>query len=159
MQATAMMAIPPDDAMTMLKLEIDVCKAAASHAPAHAFKEKRVVFSVGASPTALSVQDLQSGKASGNTARSLQDAMHLDQASFELELHAGVYALLDMQQVATRARHFDGDPHDAIALTILAEVRSLYPEREQPEALVAAGTVALGREKCKDYRGWGVVTP
>jgi D-serine deaminase-like pyridoxal phosphate-dependent protein len=149
----------PDDAMSMLKLEIDVCKAAASRAPAHAFKERRVVFSVGASPTALSVQNLQSGKVSSNAARSLQEAMHLDQASFELELHAGVYSLLDMQQAATRARHFDGDPHDAIALTILAEVRSLYPERERPEALVAAGTVALGREPCKDYRGWGVVTP
>jgi D-serine ammonia-lyase len=148
----------PDDAMSMLKLEIDVCKAAASHAPVHAFKEKRVVFSVGTSPTALSVQNLQSGKVSSNAARSLQEAMQLDQASFELELHAGVYPLLDMQQVATRARHFDGDPHNAIALTILAEVRSLYPERERPEALVAAGTVALGREPCKDYRGWGVVT-
>jgi D-serine deaminase-like pyridoxal phosphate-dependent protein len=149
----------PDDAMSMLKLEIDVCKADASRAPAHAFKEKRVVFSVGASPTTLSVQNLQSGKVSSNAARSLQEAMHLDQASFELELHAGVYPLLDMQQIATRARHFDGDPHDAIALTILAEVRSLYPERERPEALVAAGTVALGREPCKNYRGWGVVTP
>ena len=87
----------PDDAMSMLKLEINVCKAAASHAPAHAFKEKSVVFSVGTSPTALSVQNLQSGKVSSNAARSLQEAMQLDQASFELELHAGVYPLLDMQ--------------------------------------------------------------
>jgi D-serine ammonia-lyase len=148
----------PDDAMSMLKLEIDVCKEAASHAPAHAFKGKRVVFSVGASPTALSIQNLQGGKLSSNAARSLQEAMDLDQSSFELELHAGVYPLLDMQQVATRARHLQGDPHDAIALTILADVRSLYPERERPEALIAAGSVALGREPCKDYHGWGVVT-
>ena len=149
----------PDDAMSMLKLEIDVCKAAASHAPAHAFIGKRVVFSVGTSPTALSIQNLQSGKASSNAAKSLQEAMDLDQASFELELHAGVYPLLDLQQVATRARYSDGDPHRTIALTILAEVCSLYPERERPEALIAAGTVALGREPCKDYDGWGVVTP
>jgi D-serine deaminase-like pyridoxal phosphate-dependent protein len=143
----------------MLKLEIDICKAAVKHAPSHALKGKRVVFSVGASPTTLSIQNLQSGKVSSNAARSLQEAMDLDQASFELELHAGVYPLLDMQQVASRARHFQGDPHDAIALTILAEVCSLYPERERPEALIAAGTVALGREPCKDYDGWGVVTP
>jgi D-serine deaminase-like pyridoxal phosphate-dependent protein len=148
----------PDDAMSMLKLEIDVCKAAASHAPAHAFKGRRVVFSVGASPSALSIQNLQSGNVSSKAARSLQEAMDLDQSSFELELHAGVYPLLDMQQVATRARHFQGDPHDAIALTILVEVCSLYPERERPEALIAAGSVALGREPCKDYHGWGVVT-
>ena len=149
----------PDDAMSMLKLEIDVCKEAASHAPALAFREKKVVFSVGASPTALSIQNLQSGKVSSNAAMSLQRAIDLDHESFELELHAGVYPLLDMQQVATRARHVDGDPHDAIALTILAEVCSLYPERERPEALIAAGTVGLGREPCKDYDGWGVVTP
>lgn len=84
--------------------------------------------------------------------------MNLDHASFELELHAGVYPLLNMQQVATRARDIHGDPHDAIALTILAEVCSLYPERERPEALIAAGTIALGREPCKNYDGWGVVT-
>ena len=149
----------PDDAMSMLKAEIDVCKAAASHAPVQSFRGKRVVLSVGASPTALSIQNLQSGKVSSNAATSLQEAMDLDQASFELELHAGVYPLLDMQQIATRARHFDGDPCDAIALTILAEVCSLYPERDWPEALIAAGTVALGREPCKDYDGWGVVTP
>lgn len=137
----------------MLKLEIDVCKAAASHTPAHAFKEKRVVLSVGASPTALSIQNLQGENVSANAARSLQDAMDLDQASFELELHAGVYPPLDIQQIATRARHFQGDPHHAIALTILAEICSLCPERERPEALIAAGTVALGREPCKDYDG------
>jgi D-serine deaminase-like pyridoxal phosphate-dependent protein len=145
--------------MSMLKLEIDVCKAAASQVPALASNGKRVVFYVGASPTASSIRNLHSGKPFSNAARSLQEAMDLDQASFELELHAGVYPLLDMQQVATRARRFEGDPHNTIALTILAEVCSLYPERERPEALIAAGTLALGREPCKDYGGWGVVAP
>lgn len=124
-----------DDAMSMLKLEIDVCKAAASSAPRHPFKEKRLVFSVGASPTALSIQNLQDKRVPSTAAKSLQEAMDLDQASFELELHAGVYSLLDMQQVATRARHVEGDPHDAIALTILAEVCSLYPEREKTRSV------------------------
>ena len=36
---------------------------------------------------------------------------------------------------------------------------SLYPGREKPEALLAAGSLALGREPCKSYPGWGKVTP
>jgi len=36
---------------------------------------------------------------------------------------------------------------------------SVYEDRERPEALVAAGSVVLGREPCKSYTGWGVVTP
>ena len=47
-----------------------------------------------------------------------------------------------------------------IALTILAEVNSSYTsgERAFPEQLVAAGCLALGREPCKSYSGWGVVS-
>jgi hypothetical protein len=68
----------PDEHMSMLKLEIDVCKAAASQVPALASNRKRVVFSVGASPTTLSIQNLRSGKPFSNAARSLQEAMDLD---------------------------------------------------------------------------------
>lgn len=43
---------------------------------------------------------------------------------------------------------------------IMVEVASLYPDRtDKPEALVAAGSIALGREPCKSYPGWAVVTP
>lgn len=45
-----------------------------------------------------------------------------------------------------------------IALTILTEVTSVYSGRETPEALIAAGSLALGREPCKSYTGWGVVS-
>lgn len=147
--------------MALLKHEIDVCRSAAAHASPNIAdgKNRRLVFSVGASPTALSIQNLQHTNSPSSVARSLQDSMDLDKTSFELELHAGVYPLFDVQQVATHARHFDTDPHDSIALTVLAEVCSLYPERERPEALIAAGCIALGREPCKDYSGWGVVTP
>ncbi len=59
---------------------------------------------------------------------------------------------------------------DDVALSILAEVASLYPGRGvggADEALVNAGSLALGREPCgdmgsppgQDYSGWGVVTP
>lgn len=45
-----------------------------------------------------------------------------------------------------------------IALTILAEIVSTYTNRTPEEALVAAGSLALGREPCKSYGGWGVVS-
>ena len=49
-----------------------------------------------------------------------------------------------------------------LAFTILAEVASLYPGRGpngSPEALVGAGCIALGREPCKAYDGWGILSP
>ena len=46
-----------------------------------------------------------------------------------------------------------------VAYRVMAEVLSVYTEREQPEALIGAGTLALGREPCKDYNGFGVVAP
>lgn len=70
--------------------------------------------------------------------------------------------------MATRARpqHSLNKPGQSLlsypdlGLRILVEVASLYPDRtERPEALVAAGSIALGREPCKSYPGWGVVTP
>jgi D-serine ammonia-lyase len=75
-----------------------------------------------------------------------------------LELHAGVYPFLDLQQLGTHARTSNLG-YDDIGIRILAEVASLYPERSPPEALVAAGTLALGREPCRWFPGWGVVSP
>jgi len=51
---------------------------------------------------------------------------------------------------------------DNLALTIIAEIASVYPGRGkngETEALIGAGTLALGREPCKAYPGWGIVTP
>jgi D-serine deaminase-like pyridoxal phosphate-dependent protein len=85
---------------------------------------------------------------------------------YTIELHAGVYPILDMQQLATKSSPSSTSTGTAnkeksvsdIALTILAEVASVYPHRSPPEALLAAGSLALGREPCKSYAGWGVVT-
>jgi len=47
-------------------------------------------------------------------------------------------------------------------LTVVVEVASIYPNRgasNSTEALIAAGTLALGREPCKAYPGWGIPTP
>ncbi|KIX06067.1 uncharacterized protein Z518_04041 [Rhinocladiella mackenziei CBS 650.93] len=149
----------PDQAMDMLKLEIDVCRHASQH-----FKMDRqapLIVSVGASPTALSLQNiLPSHPSSTSSAHALQNTLELTKSNLELEIHAGVYPIMDMQQVAASSRHFTSDPHDTISVSVLAEVCSLYPTRtDRPEALISAGGLALAREPCKDYPGWGVVSP
>ena len=149
----------PDDAMDRLKLEIDACREASKH-----FTQSRqspLLISVGASPTALSLQNiLPSEAATTSSATALKETILLTKSEFELEIHAGVYPIFDMQQVSASSRHFTTDPHDAITVSVLVEVCSLYPNRtEAPEALISAGCLALAREPCKGYTGWGVVSP
>jgi D-serine ammonia-lyase len=148
----------PDEAMAMLKLEIDVCREATRHLKLP--RSQPLVISVGASPTALSIQNvLPSISSTSSSAKELQRALELTTSNFALEIHAGVYPLFDLQQVAASSRAIQGDPHDVIGVTVLAEVCSLYPNRtEKPEALVSAGCLALAREPCKSYSGWGVVS-
>ena len=135
------------------------------------------VLSVGATPTATSIQNLLRDDSQRQLPEMRQCIARLkrtiEQANAEnetsVELHAGVYTLLDMQQLATRASPSATSTQDDdeqppllstsdVALTILAEIASLYPERDPPEALVAAGTLALGHDPCKAYTGWGVVS-
>jgi D-serine deaminase-like pyridoxal phosphate-dependent protein len=127
----------------------------------------KLVVSVGATPSATSVQNLiHDGLASeGVKAASirLRGSINQANASHHVELHAGVYPCLDMQQLATHASPSSDDLSKRIsftdlALTILVEVASLYDDRKPPEALIAAGSLALGREPCKSYKGWGVVS-
>jgi D-serine ammonia-lyase len=148
----------PDEAMDMLKVEIDVCRTAAHHL--NTPRAQPLMISVGASPTALSIQNILPSRSSTTaSARDLMDVLRLTVSDFELEIHAGVYPIFDLQQVAAASRSFSSDPHDSIAVTVLAEVSSLYPNRtEKPEALISAGCLALAREPCKSYAGWGVVT-
>jgi D-serine deaminase-like pyridoxal phosphate-dependent protein len=85
---------------------------------------------------------------------------------YVLELHAGVYPLLDCQQIATHARPssspasygFQPLSKDSIAIRMLLEISSIYTERSKPEALVSAGSLALGRDPCKSYPGWGILS-
>ncbi len=49
-----------------------------------------------------------------------------------------------------------------MALTIVSEIASLYPSRGAnwtTEALLASGSLALGREPCKSYSGYGIISP
>lgn len=133
---------------------------------------RKLVLSVGATPTTTSVRNLlidnedtpdEEAKAIAALRATIQMIRDLGCA---LEIHAGVYPTLDVQQLSTHALPTHG-PHamltwDDIAFTVLAEVVSFYPGRGNggaPEALVGAGCIALGREPCKSYEGWGIISP
>ncbi|KFY46837.1 hypothetical protein V495_02226 [Pseudogymnoascus sp. VKM F-4514 (FW-929)] len=125
----------------------------------------QLTFSVGATPTTTAVYNLLHPSASPSTAEAtaltaLQSTIaEVKAADAAIELHAGVYPTLDMQQLATHARPHSQLSTSSIALTILAEVASIYPDRGTGEALITAGSIALGREKCKSYEGFGVISP
>ncbi len=156
-------------AMETLVAEIAGLEKAASEADSLRLSPSsgpQYILSVGASPTTTSIENLQ-GTADRPTAEKLNSIIQRVKRSYSLELHAGVYPFLDMQQLATHAspstvadRQGTQAPISLsdIALSILVEVASVYSSREKPEALLAAGTLALGREPCKSYDGWGIVS-
>ncbi|XWW92637.1 hypothetical protein V2A60_000562 [Cordyceps javanica] len=156
----------PAQAMANLEGEIIGCMdALARHAQLFP-KSKTFVISVGASPQVSSVENLivEGGKVSSAshslyaTIKAVADGdSHGIRTS--LELHAGVYSILDVQQLATKSRANLGGYEDEIAISVVSEVCSVYNngEREQPEALVSSGVLALGREPCAAYKGWGIV--
>ncbi|KAK4690911.1 D-serine ammonia-lyase, partial [Lecanoromycetidae sp. Uapishka_2] len=146
----------------------------------HGDSQPRYILSVGATPTATSVENMRFEGAPTSQEGLFNEAKALIyevNQHYALELHAGVYPILDMQQLATHASPSAAPSNPAIstdsslkistadlALTILAEVISIYDERHSPEggvvpeALVAAGTLALGHDACKSYKGWGIVS-
>lgn len=153
-------------AMEALAAEIGRCvDALERHAALLGGRE--VVVSVGASPQVTAVENFAGRVVDGSDAteglrralRSVDAGVAGGSLRTKLELHAGVYAVMDMQQLATNARTSLGRVEDEVALSVVAEVVSVYndSEREKPEALVAVGALGLGREPCPSYRGWGVV--
>lgn len=180
------------DAIRLLMNEIEVLRKAAMqaaksrhhsgilHQSLHGHSQPRYVLSVGATPTVTSVENIRFESAKGSSSQTdhlFTKAQRLIQEvnqSYMLELHAGVYPILDMQQLATHASPSAAPGNPAVsrleittadvALTILAEVTSTYEERHgpdammTPEALIAAGTLALGHDACKSYSGWGIVS-
>ncbi|KAL8670370.1 MAG: hypothetical protein Q9168_005086 [Polycauliona sp. 1 TL-2023] len=163
----------PSQAMDLLVEEIDTLQKASEIIKSLHPKMARqqLTLSVGATPTATSVQNLMHPSHSPQApdvkqTDVLKDCIHRAKANHDqVELHAGVYPFLDMQQLATQASPSAANPLTSpnlsfsdIALTILTEVASVYNERVQPEGLIAAGSFALGREPCKSYSGWGIVS-
>ncbi|KAK3330077.1 putative serine dehydratase domain-containing protein [Apodospora peruviana] len=137
-----------------------------------------LVLSVGATPTATSIQhplffseeDMAKDRGMGPIKQIGGLFDEAKQAGYALEVHAGVYPTLDLQQLSTHARDSSLMTADDIAISVLAEVASVYPSRGAngtTEALIAAGSLALGREPVadkgivpgQDYSGWGFVAP
>ena len=156
--------------MSLLQQEIKGLQTAADTAnnivEQYGQRKGGFVLSVGATPSVTSIYNMQDQTVQASRLdeqiTNLKACIARVQRFHELELHAGVYPFLDLQQLATHAgpsaMGMERSTAD-LALTILAEVASLYPHREEPEALLAAGSLALGREPCKSYSGWGKVAP
>ncbi|KAL1303275.1 hypothetical protein AAFC00_006684 [Neodothiora populina] len=122
---------------------------------------EKLLVSLGATPTITSAQNILEDNEWNRKFRAYLDEV---KQNFDVEFHAGVYPVLDMQQMAARARPAESMnrpllAYENLGLRIMVEVASVYTERGQPEALVGAGSIVLGREPCKSYPGWGVVTP
>lgn len=152
----------PQEALEFLMNEVKDAKAGADQILQSMPNEPtgRLTISLGATPTATAVQNALVETEWNQKFRSYIEEV---KDTYDVEIHAGVYPVLDMQQLATRARptSAEGKPllsTENIGLRILVEVASTYDEREKPEALIAAGSIVLGREPCKSYSGWGVVT-
>ena len=142
------------DAMAHLESEIDGCLTALDIVRC---VKNTLTISVGASPQVTSVENLL-GQNTEATASLRAKLKLVRERGVLLELHAGVYSIMDMQQLSTRSRDL-GPPEDEVAISVVAEVCSVYNdgERAQPEALAAVGVLGLGREPCPSYKGWGVV--
>ncbi|KAF2010198.1 hypothetical protein BU24DRAFT_444790 [Aaosphaeria arxii CBS 175.79] len=156
------------EAMDSLAGEIDGCVDALRGNAGALEGVRELTVSVGASPQVTAIENFEDGRVGvTEETRGLREALRRLgegvpglEVRTRLELHAGVYSVLDMQQWATRSRAHLGDHEDELAVSVVAEVISVYNdgEREKPEALVAVGTLGLGREPCQGYPGWGVVS-
>lgn len=152
----------PAEALQFLIQELKAVQAGADRLiKAFVPETGKFTVSLGATPTITSAQNVLE-----DTDWNRKFRAYLEQVkeSYDVEYHAGVYPVLDCQQLATRARPAsDGEKPllapENLGLRIMVEVASVYDEREQPEALVGAGSIVLGREPCKSYTGWGIVTP
>lgn len=154
-------------AVDLLRQEFEALLVTAEQVRSAAPREK-LILSVGATPTTTSIRNLlmqvSALTAGEQTAiAALKGTIKtIRSKDCEVELHAGVYPILDVQQLATHALSAQMLSWSDLALTIVAEVTSIYPSRGKggrSEALIAAGSLALGREPCKAYSGWGIVSP
>lgn len=130
--------------------------------------QQPLVLSVGATPTTTSVRNLllthddpdsEEGKAISALKATIETIRSMN---CRIEIHAGVYCVLDLQQLATKALPGSLLTWPDLALTVVAEVVSLYPGRGKSgslEVLIGSGSLALAREPCKAYPGWGILTP
>ena len=130
------------------------------------YKDSDLTLSVGSTPTVTTIEHHAKAREHQDGLQLAINALKDDLAKVlpkaSLEVHAGCHSLLDIQQLATKAGPSSTSASfitlSDIGLTVLAEVNSLYDEREPREAMIAAGTLAIGREPCQSYSGWGIVS-
>lgn len=132
------------EAETHLLHEISCADAAAricvqlqhqhQHLTATATTDMKLTLSVGATPTAH--------------AASAKVVAKLSNLAGNLELHAGNYAILDLQQVSTGLVAMD-----RVASWVEADILSVYPHRG--EVLINIGSLGLGREPGREQGVWG----
>ncbi|KAE8374604.1 putative serine dehydratase domain-containing protein [Aspergillus bertholletiae] len=153
------------DALRHLKGEVEACLLGLdSYAGVLSFVERELIVSVGATPQVVAVEAVT--EAENAEFEELKKLLREpDTGAFKgrvrVELHAGNYPVLDMQQMSTNAGGVRERFFDEVGVCVVAETCSVYNdgEREYPEALVAVGTLGMGREPCPSYKGWGVVGP
>lgn len=155
-----------EQAMANLEGELSGCLEALEKNALLFSSDKEITISIGASPQVTSIENLVGPEGTlSEDAKALRQTLHKVVAErhcgfrTKLELHAGVYSILDVQQLSTHSRAHFGDYEDEIAISVMAEVCSVYNdgERQQPEALLAVGVLGLGREPCAAYEGWGII--
>ncbi|KAG4034902.1 hypothetical protein MFRU_002g02510 [Monilinia fructicola] len=153
-------------ALDYLRQEFEALLVTSEEVHSAAASKLPLVLSVGATPTSSAIRNLllpTTSVESTNEIAALKATIGaIRDAGCEIEIHAGVYPMLDMQQLATHALPEDILSWSSVAITILAEVACLYPSRGEsgsPEALITAGSLAIGREPCKAYPGWGILSP
>ncbi|KAI0106603.1 putative serine dehydratase domain-containing protein [Hypoxylon sp. NC0597] len=159
----------PQEAMDNLAKEIRGCMDAVRYNHQYfPILSDKFTISVGASPQVTSIQNFEGtiGLENGATEKLVNAIKEISRGEttgiqVSLELHAGVYSVLDLQQLATNSRSGMRRFDEEIAVSVVAEVVSVYNdgERQSPEALIAVGTLGLGREPCPSYDGWGMVGP
>lgn len=122
-----------DSATEYLEVEIAAVTDAAEIASTVAQKLGRslspLTLAVGSTPTA-------------QTASEIPPELVKALGGATLEIHAGVYPLLDLQQRATGTVAGDDD----YALGVVARVCSTYPQRGPPQVLIDAGAIAFSKD-------------
>lgn len=142
------------EAMTLLLEEVEGLRQASTRIrTSHAEMTHRpMILSVGATPTATSIEHVGHSQSLGSQQMEIL-SQHLKDITANndvLEFHAGVYPFLDLQQLANQASQSASATNGRsstsaqdMALTVLAEIASLYYDRDKPEALIAAGSWLL----------------
>jgi D-serine ammonia-lyase len=111
----------------------DLCRKLSSGQDLH------LTLSIGATPTAHAAP----------IAIDSESQQEIEDPKTILELHAGNFAILDLQQTSTTLA-----PLSHIASWIEGEVLSVYPERR--ELLVNIGALGIGREPGREAGVWGL---